>query len=196
MKTITSRYGWTIPIVLAVGLAVVLGVAYAEEQRKPTSYAPVALTEDFASVMERMKAAKSDVDGNALGLGRFEETLACSAAAELGSKEYAELIVAGFGFRDAIAQRLQAGDAFHLLEQAVGVLNQLVEHFFNLFGTHIVQFDDLDRARGVVERRLVEFHHQLRHFVDQRARRHLPIRKTAGHLVSPNGTPRHDHPLD
>ncbi|QLH39669.1 MAG: cytochrome B6 [Defluviicoccus sp.] len=47
---------------LGGGLAFALGLAAAGAQAEhPTSYAPVAITEDFATVMERMKAAKPEV---------------------------------------------------------------------------------------------------------------------------------------
>ena len=51
-----------------VGLAmlvmtiIVMGVAYAQDSGKgATSYAPVDIKEDFASIMARMKAAKSEI---------------------------------------------------------------------------------------------------------------------------------------
>lgn len=37
------------------------GLLYAESQKKPTSYAPVVVTEPFDSIMARMKAAKPEV---------------------------------------------------------------------------------------------------------------------------------------
>ena len=45
--------------VLLLGLLLALGVFQAQETGKnPTSYAPVAIQEDFTSVMARMSAAK------------------------------------------------------------------------------------------------------------------------------------------
>lgn len=49
-------------VVGALALAVVSQVLAAEPDKKPTSYAPVALTEPFKSVVERMEAAKSEVE--------------------------------------------------------------------------------------------------------------------------------------
>lgn len=48
---------------LLVGCFVVsgAGLLYAESQKKPTSYAPVVITEPFDSIMARMKAAKPEV---------------------------------------------------------------------------------------------------------------------------------------
>jgi cytochrome c peroxidase len=46
---------------LGLGLALGLGAAYAQDSSKPSSYSPVVIREDFASVMARMKAAKADV---------------------------------------------------------------------------------------------------------------------------------------
>src|SRR5712692_7397222 len=50
------------------GALVVLGVAYADDRKKDqesgkrkTSYAPVVINEDFATVMARMKAAKPEI---------------------------------------------------------------------------------------------------------------------------------------
>ncbi len=48
---------------LLVGCFVVFaaGLLYAESQKKPTSYAPVVITEPFDSIVARMKAAKPEV---------------------------------------------------------------------------------------------------------------------------------------
>jgi cytochrome c peroxidase len=48
--------GW-----LGLGLTLGLGAAYAQDSSKPSSYSPVVIREEFASVMARMKAAKADV---------------------------------------------------------------------------------------------------------------------------------------
>ncbi len=51
--------GWWafVPVVLTL-----LGAAFAQQEaRKPTSYAPVDIREDFASVLSRMSAAKAEV---------------------------------------------------------------------------------------------------------------------------------------
>ena len=53
---------WAAPFGLALCCAVAMnGLIYAESQTRPTSYAPVALTEPFDSVMTRMKAAKPEI---------------------------------------------------------------------------------------------------------------------------------------
>jgi cytochrome c peroxidase len=52
--------GWAL-LGLVATVCVVLGIPYAEEPKKPTSFAPVDLKEDFAAVMARMKAAKPDI---------------------------------------------------------------------------------------------------------------------------------------
>jgi cytochrome c peroxidase len=46
---------------LGLGLALGLGVAYAQDVSKPSSYSPVVIREDFSRVMARMKAAKPEV---------------------------------------------------------------------------------------------------------------------------------------
>ncbi len=46
---------------LGLGLVLGLGAAYAQDASKPSSYTPVVIREDFASVMARMKAAKAEV---------------------------------------------------------------------------------------------------------------------------------------
>ena len=53
--------GWWafVPVVLTL-----LGAAFAQQEaRKPTSYAPVDIREDFASVLSRMSAAKAEIVG-------------------------------------------------------------------------------------------------------------------------------------
>lgn len=53
---------WAPPFVLALCCAVAMtGFIYAESNTRPTSYAPVALTEPFDSVMTRMKEAKPEI---------------------------------------------------------------------------------------------------------------------------------------
>jgi cytochrome c peroxidase len=46
---------------LGLGLTLGLSAAYAQASSKPSSYSPVVIREEFASVMARMKAAKADV---------------------------------------------------------------------------------------------------------------------------------------
>jgi cytochrome c peroxidase len=46
---------------LGLGLVAGLGVAYAQDAAPPSSYTPVVSREQFARVMERMKAAKPDI---------------------------------------------------------------------------------------------------------------------------------------
>jgi cytochrome c peroxidase len=46
---------------VGLGLALGLGVAYAQDASKPSSYSPVVIREDFSRVMARMKAAKPEV---------------------------------------------------------------------------------------------------------------------------------------
>jgi cytochrome c peroxidase len=46
---------------LGLGLTLGLSAAYAQDSSKPSSYSPVVIREEFASVMARMKAAKVDV---------------------------------------------------------------------------------------------------------------------------------------
>jgi cytochrome c peroxidase len=46
---------------LGLGLTLGLSAAYAQDSSKPSSYSPVVIREEFASVMARMKAAKADV---------------------------------------------------------------------------------------------------------------------------------------
>ena len=52
---------WIGLIMLATAL-IALGIVYAQESgKKPSSYSPVVITEDFATIMSRMKAAKPEV---------------------------------------------------------------------------------------------------------------------------------------
>jgi len=61
MRGMMRKYGGALVITLAV-VCVVLAATYAQEAgKKATSYAPVAITESFASVMARMKKAKPKV---------------------------------------------------------------------------------------------------------------------------------------
>jgi len=47
---------------ISVSVLLIFAVAYAQESgKKPSSYSPVVITEDFASIMARMKAAKPEV---------------------------------------------------------------------------------------------------------------------------------------
>jgi cytochrome c peroxidase len=61
MRQVTSKHSWALSLMLATVLAVV-GVLYAQETgMKVSSYAPVDIKEDFATIMARMKAAKPKV---------------------------------------------------------------------------------------------------------------------------------------
>lgn len=52
---------WIGLFMLATAL-IALGIVYAQESgKKPSSYSPVVITEDFATIMSRMKAAKPEV---------------------------------------------------------------------------------------------------------------------------------------
>lgn len=54
---------------LAGGIAIAVGMAFGQDNaKKPSSYMPVVITEDFASVMARMKAAKPAVMKRQLAL--------------------------------------------------------------------------------------------------------------------------------
>ena len=60
MKSL-SNWGWALLATLAT-VFIVLGVPYAQESKqKGSSYAPVDIKEDFATIMARMKAAKPEV---------------------------------------------------------------------------------------------------------------------------------------
>ncbi len=61
MKYITSRYSLLLLFLLVAVLAVMGMFAPQETGMKKSSYAPVVINEDFASIMERMKAAKPEV---------------------------------------------------------------------------------------------------------------------------------------
>ena len=59
MKRKLRRARWAIVAIIAVVLPL---AAVAEEPAKSSSYAPVAIGEDFTTIMARMKAAKADVE--------------------------------------------------------------------------------------------------------------------------------------
>ncbi len=62
MKQRITKYARRLPAMLATAL-IILSAAHAQEPaRKTSSYAPVDITEDFAAIMARMKAAKSKVE--------------------------------------------------------------------------------------------------------------------------------------
>ena len=48
-------------VLLAALLVLVGGVSPQQAAQQPSSYAPVVITEDFATIMARMKAAKAEV---------------------------------------------------------------------------------------------------------------------------------------
>src|SRR5438874_1098419 len=61
MRHTTRRHRWMLCGILAVGLTV-FGVGYAQQAAtQSSSYAPVVIKEDFATIMARMKAAKPEV---------------------------------------------------------------------------------------------------------------------------------------
>ena len=59
MKKKTPKHLWALSVVTAVSLTA--GTVLAEEAAPPSSYSPVVIKEDFASVMNRMKSAKPEV---------------------------------------------------------------------------------------------------------------------------------------
>jgi len=60
MRHETSKHSWALSVIIGAVLAV-MGVVYAQETTKRSSYAPVDIKEDFAAIMDRMKAAKPQV---------------------------------------------------------------------------------------------------------------------------------------
>lgn len=62
MKLLRRVPRWLVIGSLGAAAMLLLGMVFAQESRKlPSSYAPVNLNEDFATVMARMKAAKPDI---------------------------------------------------------------------------------------------------------------------------------------
>ena len=58
MRQRTCRFKWTGTALLAASFTA-LGVAHAQEtQKRASSYAPVDIKDDFATIMSRMVAAK------------------------------------------------------------------------------------------------------------------------------------------
>jgi len=61
MRPGTKKSGWIL-LTTCLTAFIALSVIYAQESRKkPSSYMPVVITEDFATIMARMKAAKPEV---------------------------------------------------------------------------------------------------------------------------------------
>jgi hypothetical protein len=61
MRTGTKKSGW-IPLVTCLTAFIALSMIYAQESKKKvSSYMPVVITEDFATIMARMKAAKPEI---------------------------------------------------------------------------------------------------------------------------------------
>ena len=61
MSTKTTKHRWMFLVLFAASVFA-LGIVYAQESGKKTSsYSPVVLTEEFATIMARMKAAKPEV---------------------------------------------------------------------------------------------------------------------------------------
>jgi cytochrome c peroxidase len=61
MKNVASRQRWVLGVVLAAVLTSWSAIQAKEAGDKKTSYAPVAITEDFATTMARMKSAKQEI---------------------------------------------------------------------------------------------------------------------------------------
>jgi len=59
MKKKASKYLWALSVMTAVSLTA--GIATAEDAAPPTSYSPVVIKESFATIMNRMKAAKAEI---------------------------------------------------------------------------------------------------------------------------------------
>lgn len=57
----TSRYAWLLLGALIIVIPLLITAFAQESGKKGTSYAPVSITEDFASIMARMKASKAEV---------------------------------------------------------------------------------------------------------------------------------------
>jgi cytochrome c peroxidase len=60
MRRVRSPWGWLLGGAALASLAV-FGLTHAQDGKKPSSYSPVVITEDFGKTMERMKAAKPEV---------------------------------------------------------------------------------------------------------------------------------------
>jgi cytochrome c peroxidase len=61
MRRVTSKHSRVLLVILATVL-IIVGVVYAQETgKKRSSYAPVDITEDFTTVMDRMKTARPEV---------------------------------------------------------------------------------------------------------------------------------------
>lgn len=61
MKRDMLKHGWKLVMLLGVVLAAFGAVNAQEGGKKPTSYAPVVITEEFATIMARMSEAKPEV---------------------------------------------------------------------------------------------------------------------------------------
>jgi hypothetical protein len=62
MKSLHRVSRWLVIGSLGAAAMLLLGMVFAQESgKRPSSYAPVNLNEDFATVMARMKAAKPDI---------------------------------------------------------------------------------------------------------------------------------------
>lgn len=59
MKKKASKYLWALSVMTAASLTA--GIATAEDAAPPTSYSPVVIKESFATIMNRMKAAKPEI---------------------------------------------------------------------------------------------------------------------------------------
>ncbi|MDA8340103.1 MAG: hypothetical protein M0Z70_12460 [Nitrospiraceae bacterium] len=63
MKQNVKKCRWTLLLILVAAFIVTLATAFAQDTGKKTSsYAPVDIKEDFATMMARMKAAKPEVE--------------------------------------------------------------------------------------------------------------------------------------
>jgi cytochrome c peroxidase len=69
MKQKVKKCRWTMFLILVAAFMVTLATANAQDSgRKASSYAPVDIKEDFATIMARMKAAKPDVEKKHMGV--------------------------------------------------------------------------------------------------------------------------------
>jgi hypothetical protein len=59
---------WIQASIVTAGLVVGVGVLLAQDNMRPSSYAPVDIHETFATIMNRMSAAKADIMKRQLAL--------------------------------------------------------------------------------------------------------------------------------
>ena len=95
---------------LVVGVAIGLGVAYAQQNRQPSSYTPVVSSEDFASLMARLKAEKAEVMRRQQSLLNERYDLADRAAAGV-------TMTGGKPVQDGVRVKLSRGMTWQQLGQ-------------------------------------------------------------------------------